>query len=175
MMSVTELRKNDLSEALPALAKILQACVASGASVGFVEPFSIADSEAFWKDQVFPEVIAGRRVLMLARDGRHLAGTVQLITGMLPNQLHRGEVSKLLVHPDFRRRGIARLLMLALMERAEKAGKSLLTLDTRTGDMAEPLYGSLGFEVAGSIPDYCRSPEVNSTSLDATTYMYKIL
>ncbi len=175
MMSVTELRKDDLNDALPVLAEILHACVASGASVGFVEPFSMRDSKTFWKERVFPEVVAGRRVLMLARDGQYLAGTVQLITAMLPNQLHRGEVSKLLVHPDFRRQGIARLLMLALMERAGKAGKSLLTLDTRTGDMAEPLYGSLGFETAGSIPNYCRSPEPNSTSLDATTYMYKIL
>ena len=37
-------------------------------------------------------------------------------------------------------------------------GRSLLTLDTRTGDNAEPLYTSLGYRTAGIIPGYCRDP-----------------
>ena len=60
----------------------------------------------------------------------------------------------------------------ALLE-ARARGRSLLTLDTRTGDMAEPLYLSLGFQPAGVIPGYCR--DAGSSRMDATTIMWKTL
>jgi ribosomal protein S18 acetylase RimI-like enzyme len=82
-------------------------------------------------------------------------------------------VSKLLVDPEFRRRGLARALMVAIERRAAGLGRSLLTLDTRTGDKAEPLYASLGYETAGVIPGYCRDPFEDR--LDSTTIMYKTL
>jgi len=63
------------------------------------------------------------------------------------------------------------------MQRAEtvavEEGKTLLTLDTRTGDTAEPFYTSLGFATAGVIPGYCM--DVSGQRFDATTYMYKQL
>jgi ribosomal protein S18 acetylase RimI-like enzyme len=98
---------------------------------------------------------------------------VQLSTDTPPNQLHRAEVTKLLIHPDFRRRGIARALMEELEGLAERLGRSLITLDTRTGDSAEPLYASMGYVTAGVIPGYCRDAFVDR--LDATTIMYKAL
>jgi hypothetical protein len=51
--------------------------------------------------------------------------------------------------------------------------KSLLTLDTRTGDSAEPLYRDLGFQTAGVIPGYCL--DITGQQLDSTTYMFKPL
>jgi len=89
----------------------------------------------------------------------------------MPNQRHRAEVRKLLVHPDARRRGIARALMAAIERRARHLGRSLLTLDTRTGDGAERLYASLGYETAGVIPGFAR--DTTEDRLDATTIMYK--
>ncbi|MEP3245248.1 MAG: GNAT family N-acetyltransferase [Sneathiella sp.] len=174
-IEILELRDGEFEPALEDLGEILKACVEAGASVGFIEPFSKANSLHFWAEQVFGEVKAGRRFLLAAKVHGHIVGTVQLIVGMLPNQAHRGEISKLLVHPDYRRRGLGGLLMRAAEEKALLQGKQLLTLDTRTGDMAEPLYVSLGFEKAGVIPGYCRSPEQGSQVLDATTYMYKSL
>ena len=63
--------------------------------------------------------------------------------------------------------------MAALERRAGELGRSLLTLDTRTGDSAEPLYTSLGYQTAGIIPGYCRDPFEDH--LDPTTIMYKAL
>jgi ribosomal protein S18 acetylase RimI-like enzyme len=80
----------------------------------------------------------------------------------------------LLVHPDFRRRGLARALMAELEAHARMLGRSLLTLDTRTGDRAEPLYASLGYETVGVIPRFCRDPFA-ADKLDGTTIMYKVL
>jgi ribosomal protein S18 acetylase RimI-like enzyme len=91
----------------------------------------------------------------------------------MPNQRHRAEVAKLLVHPDARRRGIARDLMAAIEEIARQEGRTLLTLDTRTGDAAEPLYRDMGYRTAGVIPGYARGP--HGRELEATTFMYKVL
>lgn len=155
------------------LAALLHACVHDGASIGFVLPFSMTDAEAFWIKKVLPRLQSGTLVLLVARQDRQIAGSAQLDCDTPPNQLHRAEVRKLLVHPDFRRRGIAKALMAILERHASQLGRSLLTLDTRSGDAAEPLYASLGYQIAGVIPDYCR--DVFKDRLDPTTVMYKSL
>jgi len=157
----------------PALGELLCACVQDGASIGFVLPYGPADGEAYWRERVLPGVRAGEVTLLAAwRDGR-LTGTVQLGCDTMPNQRHRADVRKLLVHPACRRQGVARALMGELERLARLAGRTLLTLDTRTGDTAEPLYASLGYQTAGVIPQYAR--DAASDRLDATTFMYKIL
>lgn len=164
---------DDIASHVPELGALLHACVHAGASVGFVLPFAADDSEAFWRRKVLPEVRDGGRVLLVAQQGGRIAGSVQLGYDTPPNQPHRAEVSKLLVHPDFRRQGIAKALMAELERLASERGRSLLTLDTRTGDKAEPLYASLGYRTAGVIPGYCRDPVEDR--LDSTTIMYKAL
>lgn len=154
------------------LGALLHACVHDGASIGFVLPHSAADSAAFWTDKVSPGVQAGSRLLLAARRGAMIVGSVQLDYDTPPNQPHRAEVRKLLVHPDFRRQGIAQLLMAELERRARALGRTLLTLDTRTGDKAEPLYASLGYRTVGVIPGFC-SDTIDAARLDATTIMYK--
>lgn len=172
-LTLDSLTDDGLVRHLDDLADLLHACVHAEASVGFILPFAMADSRAFWLDSVRPSLRAGRRVLLAAwLDGR-LVGTVQLGLEMPPNQPHRADVAKLLVHPEARRRGIARQLMRALEDRARQAGRTLLVLDTRTDDRAEPLYRSLGYQVAGTIPGYARN--VHGDAFHATTYMYKAL
>jgi len=73
----------------------------------------------------------------------------------------------------YRRRGIGRALMDELERAAEHLGRRLITLDTRTGDAAEPLYTSIGYETVGTIPDFCHDPI--DGRLHPTTIMYKVL
>lgn len=162
-----------VAEDLDALARVLHDCVEDGASVSFVLPFSQKDATAFWREQVLPGVRAGTRAVLLARLGDQIVGTVQLDLGTPPNQPHRAEVKKLLVHPEARRRGIARLLMRAADEQARAAGRSLLTLDTVSGGPAERLYRSLGYVAIGAIPGYALN--FDSSQLEPTTVMYKEL
>lgn len=154
------------------LGTLLRACVHDGASIGFVLPYSVADSEAFWTKKVLPGVQDGSRIILVARMDGRIAGSVQLGCDTMPNQPHRADVNKLLVHPDFRRRGIGRALMVRLEALARELGRSLMTLDTRTGDNAEPLYASLGYRTVGIIPGYARDP-MGEDRLDPTTVMYK--
>jgi GNAT superfamily N-acetyltransferase len=163
-----------LAEDLGMLGDLLHACVHAGASVSFVLPFSREDALAFWHDKVVPAVKAGSCYVLVARNAEQkIVGTVQLDLATPPNQPHRAEVRKLLVHPKARRRGIARALMLALEEQAREARRSLITLDTVTGAFAEPLYLSIGYVPVGVIPRYARRPD--SPELEATTVMYKEL
>ena len=173
-MPLTITRRSDLLAAgIDALADVLHACVHAGASNGFVLPFEMSDARRFWTGQVAPGVADGGRVLLIAELGGRVVGTVQLIVDMPPNQTHRADVAKLMVHPAARRRGIARALMIELEKIAGAAGRWLLVLDTKTGDAAEPLYLSLGYRIAGQIPDFARDPD--RPVLQPTTILYKRL
>lgn len=155
---------------LQPLCEVLEGCVALGASVGFVER-DMTVFQRFWQDTVL-SLACGDRLLLVARLQGRIVATVMVVLAMPPNGMHRAEIVKLLVHPDARRRGIARQLMQQAEERARAAGRSLLTLDTRSGDTGEALYASLGWLVAGQIPDYaCSVTGVR----EATTLMYKLV
>ena len=101
-----------------------------------------------------------------------IAGTAQLDLDSMPSKRHHAEVSKVLVDPAFRRAGVGRALMQEIERRAAKEGRWLLTLDT-AGDAAEALYRSLGYRLAGAIPNYARN--AFEDSYDATRLMYKDL
>ncbi|WP_210200479.1 GNAT family N-acetyltransferase [Cohaesibacter celericrescens] len=159
--------------ALPELAEILHACVSIGASISFIQPFTLRDAKSFWSEKVFPKVQDGSTTLLVAKTDEKIVGTVQMLCDLPPNQAHRCEVAKLLVHPNFRKRGVATALMEMLEEQARMLDKSLITLDTRSGDQAEPLYILLDYKIAGRIPNFARASD--SDRLDSTTYMYKIL
>lgn len=157
---------------LSELGGMLNACVHAGANISFVLPHSLDDSLAFWSNEVRPAILAGKRELWVARIDDRLVGSVQLDTNLPPNQAHRAEVCKLLVHPDYRERGIARALMLELERRARQMGQRLITLDTAS-DKAERLYLSLGYERVGTIPCFAKDPMEDR--YDATTIMFKAL
>ena len=172
-ISIHSLAPDQLDAHTAALAGIMAETVNGGAAIGYVQPFSLDDGHAFFATSVFPEVRAGNRRLLVAKLGAETVGTVQLIVALPPNQPHRCEVAKMMVTPAARRRGIGRALLVALDAEARAAGKSLITLDTKTGDRAEPLYRSAGFKVAGVIPGFALDPD--RAALHATTYMYKTL
>jgi GNAT superfamily N-acetyltransferase len=155
------------------LADVLHAVVHAGAGVSFFAPFSLDEARAFWRYKVLPGVRAGTRRVVVARSDTRIIGTVQLELAWPPNQRHRADVAKLLVHPIARRRGIARELMLRLEAIAYSEGRTLLTLDTVTGSSAEPLYQSLGYVTVGVIPRYARA--ALTPELESTTIMYKEL
>jgi ribosomal protein S18 acetylase RimI-like enzyme len=162
-----------LDREIDMLADVLRAVVYDGAGVSFVVPFSHDDARAFWCDKVVPGVRAGTRRVLIARIDSRIVGTVQVDFALPPNQRHRGEVAKLLVHPSARRRGIARALMIALEAIARDEGRTLLTLDTWTGGAAELLYQSLGYTTVGVIPRYARGSL--TPQLEPATFMYKEL
>jgi GNAT superfamily N-acetyltransferase len=157
-VEVRRLDATELRARLDGLAAVLADCVAGGASVSYMAPFSQEQArEAFavWAD----EVERNRRLLLAAFLDDTIVGTVQVVFATPPNQPHRADVAKLLVHRSARRRGVAQLLMEHAEAEARSEGRTLLVLDTVTGDDAERLYTRLGWTRVGVIPNYALYPD----------------
>jgi len=134
------------------LARLLVDAVESGAAVSFRAPLSLGDAEAWWRD-----TLGGARpraIFLVARDAEGISGSVQLHPAWAPNQLHRGEIVKLLVHRRARRAGLGTALMNAVEQMAPRFGYQLLTLDAKRGVPAEALYRRLGWTEVGAVPRY---------------------
>jgi GNAT superfamily N-acetyltransferase len=157
-IEVRRLGGTELQEQLDGLAGVLADCVAGGASVSYMAPFSHGQARAVFED-IAAEVEKGRRLLLGAFAGGRVIGTVQVVLALPPNQPHRAEIAKLLVHRSARKRGVAQLLMERAEAEARAAGKTLLVLDTVTGDNAERLYTRLGWTKVGVIPGYALYPD----------------
>ena len=139
------------------LALLLADVVNGGASVSFMLPFTVDDARAWWRKTL--EQADPRAVILVARDEQGIAGTVSMHPAWPPNQPHRADIAKLLVHRRARRRGVGRALMAEVEKRARAAGFWLLTLDTVRGDAAEFLYTDAGWQRVGVIPDYALYPD----------------
>lgn len=150
------------------LAAILIDCVEGGASVSFMNPLPAPKALAFWQ-HIAADVESGDRILLVAEDATGLVGTVQVLLAQPENQPHRADISKMLVHRRARRRGVGAALMHAAEDAARLAGKSLLVLDTASGD-AERLYVRAGWQLAGVIPDYALWPD---GGLCSTSFYYR--
>lgn len=156
---------------IPELADILLDCVAGGASVSFMADTTRADAERFWA-KVAASVAAGDAVLIGAeREGR-LVGTVQVIGAGKPNQRHRGDLAKMLVHRDARDAGVGAALLAAAEAAALARGWWLLVLDTVPGTPAERLYTRGGWVPVGIVPDFALWPEGGTCP---TKFFYKDL
>ncbi len=166
---IRSLSADEAEARIDELAAVLADCVAGGAGVGFIQPFSVADARAWWRT-ILPGIGRGERVMLAGLiDGKVMA-TVQLVLAPALNQQHRADVAKMLVHSAARRQGLGEALLLRLDDEARRIGRSLLTLDTVTGSAAERLYLRLGWTKVGSIPNYALSP---TRGWDATTIMWK--
>ena len=172
MSVVAVLNAAEAEAELDALAEILWDCVDGGASVNFVKPFAHDEAREFWR-RVIASVRAGGTVMLAARHEGRLAGTVLLGIDTPPNQPHRADIKKLLVHRRARRHGLARALMAAAEAEARRRGRQLLTLDTQCGSGAERLYHALGYTLLGIIPRYAVAPD--GGSVDDCAFFYKAL
>ena len=169
--TIAELTAAELARRRDELSQLLADAVEDNASVGFVLPVDEALLDAFWA-KLEPEVRDGSRVVFAALDGDRVVGSVQLACCTKPNQPHRADVQKLLVHRDARGRGVGVALMDALERRAAESGRWLLVLDTRTGSAADALYRKRGWQAVGEIPDYALDPD---GTLAACTFYWKRL
>lgn len=170
-VSIEMLDAEAAEAAVQALAEILRDSVANGASVGFMSWNTIADYERFWRD-VAASVSGGQVILLAARNDSGLVGTAQLHLTAKPNQPHRAEIAKVLVHSRARRQGLGEALMQRAEAIAREKGRNLLVLDTDEHGAARRLYNRLGWTEAGTIPRYALMPDGADCG---STFFYKSL
>ena len=152
------------------LADLLMDAVESGAGVSFLWPLDRRDAQDYWRG-LQPSIAQGRTLQFAAECGGEMAGTVLLQKAWPPNQPHRGEVAKLLVHRRFRRLGIGTMLMKVLVNKARDLGLTLLNFDAVAHGPAEQFYRGLGFTCAGYIPGYALSSSTHKPEDTAIFYM----
>jgi ribosomal-protein-alanine N-acetyltransferase len=79
------------------------------------------------------------------------------------DELH---INNLAVHPEWRRRGVARRLLTYVLAAAEEAGAIRATLEVRASNHAAlRLYEQFGFRVAATRRSYYRDPEEDARVL----------
>jgi GNAT superfamily N-acetyltransferase len=144
--------------ALDQLAQVLVDCVEGGASVSFMSPFPHVDALAFFRKVAASVALADTVLLAASLDGR-IVGTVQLGLDTPPNQPHRADIKKMLVHRSARSRGIGAALMARAEEEARRNGRWLLVLDTVPGENGHRVYKRAGWTETGIIPDYALFPD----------------
>ncbi len=98
---------------------------------------------------------------LVATEGMDVAGYVGSQTVM-----GETDMMNVAVHPEFRRQGIAELLIHSLVEELRRQGSRCLTLEVRaSNEAAGCLYDKLGFSQIGRRPNYYRNPREDALIL----------
>ena len=95
-IDIVVLDASGVTAAASDLGRVLADCVAGGASVSFMHPFTPGEAAAYFR-KVADEVARGDVIVLAARRRGTIVGTVQLMIATPPNQSHRADVRKLLV------------------------------------------------------------------------------
>jgi ribosomal-protein-alanine N-acetyltransferase len=105
-----------------------------------------------WPSYAFEQELASNRLAryLVVRIGERLVAFAGL--WLMADEAH---VTTFAVHPDWRRRGIAQRLMVALVELSLEIGAQRMTLEVRAGnEAAQALYRRFGFIDVGRRPRY---------------------
>jgi ribosomal-protein-alanine N-acetyltransferase len=98
---------------------------------------------------------------LVAVDGEKGVGDVGSQTVM-----HMTDMMNIAVHPDFRRRGIAKMLVERLVDALKSRQSRCLMLEVRTSNTgAQLLYEILGFVQVGIRKNYYRNPKEDALIL----------
>lgn len=171
-MHAVSIRSLDAAQAqtrLDELGAIILDVVAHGASVNFMADVTQAQAEDFWR-KLLPGLSDGKARLFVAEADGRIVGTVILFFAQQPNQPHRGEIGKMLVHSSMRRQGIGERLLRTAEEAARAAGRTLLVLDTEENSAGDRLYRRCGWIPFGTVPNYALMPDGSPC---AATFFYK--
>src|SRR5438132_3121988 len=113
-------------EVVAQLAALLVDAVEDNAGISFMAGLQLDEASAWWRKTL--SASPARGAVLVARDEKGIVGTVQLQPAWPPNQPHRADVAKLIVHRHARGRGIARALMQELERQAREERFTLLLL-----------------------------------------------
>lgn len=108
-----------------------------------------------WSENAFySELMNPLSLWLVAVDGERVAGYVGSQT-----VLGEADMMNLAVHEEYRRRGLGRQLVQALVERLAQQGCRMLLLEVRASNApAIALYEQLGFRQVGRRPNYYFKP-----------------
>lgn len=123
--------------------------VAEIEQISFSDPWSVESLELMLGEQAMG--------LVALEDGRVLG-----YVGMMC-VLDEGQIINVATHPDSRRRGVGRALMIAIEQSAKERGIVFLSLEVRESNAAaRSLYSSLGWVECGIRKNFYSKPTENA-------------
>lgn len=140
-----------------AIRTLIDATVADEGTLGFSAAMTDAQLRAFAEtlqrrmDQGSTHMLLGT---CAATDAA--AFLVVLTQNTMPNCQHIAELSKGVVHPEFRGRGAVKVALREMVKKARSIGVEKFVLDVREGTRAHDLWKALGFTSFGVLEDYAR-------------------
>ena len=118
-------------------------------------------TEAWSEKSVTSELTNPLSLWLVAEEENAVAGYVGSQTVM-----DETDMMNVAVHPDHRRKGIAKALVDALVEALREKGSRCLTLEVRASNApAIGLYEKLGFQQVGLRKNYYRNPKEDALIL----------
>jgi ribosomal-protein-alanine N-acetyltransferase len=118
--------------------------IADIAAVHDIERLSFATP---WPAYAFEQELTSNRLAryVVARSGSEVVGF-----GGLWLMVDEAHITTFGVHPAWRRQGVGRRMLLALVDLALELKAARMTLEVRAGNAAaQALYGEVGFEISG--------------------------
>ncbi|MDD6263011.1 MAG: ribosomal protein S18-alanine N-acetyltransferase [Clostridiales bacterium] len=148
--------------------------------VSDLTPFRIPDAAALerasfsspWSENALREELNSpyANYFCVTSDGR-LAGY-----GGFLSLSGEGEITRIAVFPEFRRKGFAAMLMHRIMSRAAELNIGTMFLEVRESNApAISLYRKFGFEQVGLRPDYYSLPKEAAVLMSADISKYTLL
>jgi len=134
--------------------RLVSAVVELGGAVGWLHVPDAAECAA-WLGDVLDKVVRGRGALVVVRRAVRVEALGMWLGLDAPVFAQNAEIRRVMVHPDSRGGGLARVVMEGLAASAQAAGVEVLRLGVRGNNhVAQALYESLGWVEAGRIPDF---------------------
>jgi [ribosomal protein S18]-alanine N-acetyltransferase len=128
-----------------------------------------------WPAYAFEQELRGNRLAryVVARVGEAVVGFAGV--WLMVDDAH---ITTFGVHPDWRRQGVGRRMLLAVTELARQIGARRMTLEVRASNTAaQALYRAFGFDIVGRRPRYytddgedalvMTTPDLGTPALDA--------
>lgn len=127
-----------------------------------VDQVCVLEEMAFsmpWHKESFIEMIEHKDAMYLVAEEKNHPGRVIACCGMR-HIVGEGDISNVVVHPDFRKRGVAYDMLTELLSRSKKKyGITEYTLEVRCSNSgAIRLYEKLGFVNAGIRKNFYEEP-----------------
>lgn len=139
-----------------AFVELIDATTSDGGTLGYRQAMSTEQADAF-NHGLQQAIEQGRSHALLGENAQGAVVCFAMMTRSgMPNCHHLAELTKGVVHPRDRGRGLVQQALGEIVQRARQIGVEQLTLDVREGTRAHRLWSRLGLVSFGVLEDYAR-------------------